>query len=202
MLSLEDGTKAVQFARHVIQNHIQRKNHVSADLGCPFHEKQGVFVTLHTYPDHELRGCIGIPLPVMSLQDAIRESAQSVTRDPRFPPLQETELDTIIIELTVLTKPERIQVQHPNEYPAHIDIGRDGLIVEQGYFKGLLLPQVPIEQAWDTQEYLTHTCMKAGLPPDAWFDKNTKISKFQGQIFTETTPRGSIQETHLHGSDD
>ncbi|MBN2600003.1 MAG: TIGR00296 family protein [Candidatus Thermoplasmatota archaeon] len=201
MLSLEDGTKAVQFARHVIQIYLQRKNQVSVDLGSLFHEKQGVFVTLHTYPDHDLRGCIGIPLPVMSLQDAIRESAQSVTRDPRFPPLQETELDAIIVELTVLTKPERIQVQHPNEYPAHIDIGRDGLIVEQGYFKGLLLPQVPVEQAWDKQEYLSHTCMKAGLPPDAWFDKSTKISKFQGQIFTETAPRGPIQETHLHGSD-
>lgn len=200
MLSLEDGTKAVQFARHVIQNYVQQKTHISADLGSLFHEKQGVFVTLHTHPAHELRGCIGIPLPVLSLQDAIRESAQSVTRDPRFPPLQETELDIIIVELTVLTKPERIQVQHPKEYPAHIDIGRDGLIVEQGYFKGLLLPQVPVEQAWDKEEYLSHTCMKAGLPPDAWFDKSTKISKFQGQIFTETTPGGPIQETHLHGS--
>lgn len=200
MLSLKEGTTAVQYARNIICNYVQQKDTPLSDLGRVFHEKQGVFVTLHTYPEHELRGCIGIPLPVMSLQDALLEAAQSVTRDPRFPPLQETELDAIIVEITVLTKPERITVKQPKEYPAHIDIGRDGLIVEQSFYKGLLLPQVPVEQAWDTEEYLSHTCMKAGLPPDAWFDKNTKISKFQGQIFTETAPHGSIKETHLDGS--
>jgi uncharacterized protein (TIGR00296 family) len=71
--------------------------------------------------------------------------------------------------------------------------------VEHGFYKGLLLPQVPVEQAWEKEEYLSHTCMKAGLPPDAWFDKSTKISKFQGQIFTEIKPHGPIKETHLDG---
>lgn len=197
MLSLEEGTKAVQFARQVIQDYVRQKENLSLDLGPSFHGKQGVFVTLHTYPDHELRGCIGIPLPVMSLQDAILESAQSVVRDPRFPPLEETELDAIIVEITVLTKPELIKVKKPKDYPASINIGRDGLLVEKSFYKGLLLPQVPVEQEWNNEEYLSHTCMKAGLPPDAWFDKNTKISKFQGQIFTEIKPHGSIKETYL-----
>jgi uncharacterized protein (TIGR00296 family) len=200
MLSLTEGTKAVQFARQTIQEYIKHEKISLSNLGKSFHQKQGVFVTLHTFPDHELRGCIGIPLPVMTLQDAIIESAQSVTRDPRFPPLMETELDAIIVEVTVLTKPELIKVAKPQDYPVHIDIGRDGLIVEQSFFKGLLLPQVPVEQEWDKEEYLSHTCMKAGLSPDAWFEKTTKISKFQGQIFTETKPHGSIQETHLDGS--
>jgi uncharacterized protein (TIGR00296 family) len=199
MLNRKEGTKAVQFARQVIQDYVQNTKKSKPNLGSLFQEKQGVFVTLHTYPDHELRGCIGIPLPVMSLQDAIIESAQSVTRDPRFPPLQETELDAIIVEITVLTKPELIKVKQTKDYPASIEIGRDGLIVEQSFYKGLLLPQVPVEQAWDKEEYLSHTCMKAGLPPDAWFDKNTKISKFQGQIFTEIKPQGPIKETHLEG---
>jgi len=199
MLNLEEGTKAVLFARKVIQDYVRKKKNSSSDLGLAFHEKQGVFVTLHTYPDHELRGCIGIPLSVMSLQEAILESAQSVTRDPRFPPLQEAELDAILVEMTILTKPELIKVKQPKEYPAAIDIGRDGLIVEHGFYKGLLLPQVPVEQGWDKKEYLSHTCIKAGLPPDAWFDKNTKISKFQGQIFTEIKPHGLIKETHLDG---
>jgi uncharacterized protein (TIGR00296 family) len=200
MLNLDEGTKAVQFARKVIHNYVQHTKNSIPNLGSLFQEKQGVFVTLHAYPEHELRGCIGIPLPVMSLQEAIFESAQSVTRDPRFPPLQERELDAIIVEITVLTKPELITVKQPKNYPAHINIGRDGLIVEQSFHKGLLLPQVPVEQAWDKEEFLSHTCMKAGLPPDAWFDKSTKISKFQGQIFTETTPHGSVKETHLDGS--
>jgi len=200
MLNLIEGTKAVRFARRIIEEHIKHKMKSSQNLGKSFHEKQGVFVTLHTFPNHELRGCIGIPLPVMTLQDAIIESAQSVTRDPRFPPLTETELDQIVVELTVLTKPEIITVKQPQDYPLHIELGRDGLIVEQSFYKGLLLPQVPIEQEWDKEEYLSHTCMKAGLLPDAWFDKNTKISKFQGQIFTETKPYGPIKEIHLDGS--
>lgn len=199
MLNLEEGTKAVQFARQVIQKQVEQTKKSIPDLGSLFQEKQGVFVTIHTYPDHELRGCIGIPLPVMSLQEAILEAAQSVTHDPRFPSLQEEELDAILVEITILTKPQLIKVKEPKDYPAHIDIGRDGLIVEHGFYKGLLLPQVPVEQAWEKEEYLSHTCMKAGLPPDAWFDKTTKISKFQGQIFTEIKPRGLIQETHLDG---
>jgi len=77
---------------------------------------------------------------------------------------------------------------------------RDGLIVEQNVFKGLLLPQVPVEQGWDAEDFLSHTCMKAGLQPDAWCEKNTKISKFQGQIFTETKPLGPIKEIQLNGS--
>jgi uncharacterized protein (TIGR00296 family) len=199
MLNLEDGTKAVQFARQVIKDYVQQTKNSIPSLGSSFQEKQGVFVTLHTYPDHELRGCIGIPLPVMSLQSSIFEAAQSVTQDSRFSPLQEEELDVILVEITILTKPQLIKVKEPKEYPAHIDIGRDGLIVEHGFYKGLLLPQVPVEQAWEKEEYLSHTCMKAGLPPDAWFDKGTKISKFQGQIFTEIKPHGLIQETLLDG---
>jgi len=120
--------------------------------------------------------------------------------DPRFPPLEIGELNRVIIEVTVLTKPEIITVDDPKDYVEHIKIGRDGLIVEQGFYKGLLLPQVPVEQGWDKEEYLSHTCMKAGLMPDAWFDKSTKIYRFSGQIFTETVPDGEIKEKKIDGS--
>lgn len=202
MLSLEKGKKAVSFARDVIENHVKNKSTSSIDLNEVFNEKQGAFVTIHTYPDHDLRGCIGIPLPVMPLKEAITEGAKSATRDPRFPPLSENELGNIIIEVTILTKPEVIKVNDPKEYLLEIEIGRDGLIVEQSYFKGLLLPQVPVEQKWDKEEFLSHTCLKAGLMPDAWFDEKTKISKFSGQVFTELKPRGDIKEKKLNGSDD
>jgi uncharacterized protein (TIGR00296 family) len=201
MLTIAEGTQAVQFARQAVEEYVKNHKSLSSKLGKSFHEKQGVFVTLHTYPKHDLRGCIGIPLPVMPLQEAIIESAQSVTQDPRFPPLKKQELDTIIIEVTILTKPELIKVKQQQDYLTHIEIGRDGLIVEQGFNNGLLLPQVPIEQALDKEEFLAHTCMKAGLLPDAWIDKNTKIYKFSGQIFTETKPRGVIKEKCLNGSD-
>jgi uncharacterized protein (TIGR00296 family) len=201
MLTLISGTKAVRFARQVITAYVTQQPTPPGDLGKLFQEKQGVFVTLHTYPDHDLRGCIGIPLPVMTLSDAIVESAQSATQDPRFPPLTTSELPRIIIELTVLTKPELIKVKQPKEYLSHIIIGQDGLIVEQGFYKGLLLPQVPVEQGWDTEEFLSYTCTKAGLLPDAWFEKTTKISKFSGQIFTEEKPNGPVKERTLDGPD-
>lgn len=202
MLNLDEGIKAVTFARSIVKNYI--KNDVSppqSDLGDIFEEPRGVFVTLHTHPEHSLRGCIGIPLPVMPLKEAIVESAQSATRDPRFPPLKEDEIDKIIIEVTILTKPELIKVSQPKDYSSHIVLGRDGLIVEQSIYRGLLLPQVPIEQGWDKEEFLSHTCMKAGLMPDAWLDKNTKFFKFSGQIFFEVEPGGKIKEKTLDGSD-
>jgi len=201
MLSVDEGEKAVEFARNVVENHVKTGTAPPSVVGEMFEKKQGVFVTIHTYPNHDLRGCIGIPLPVMALKDAIAESARSATKDPRFSPLEENELNAVIIEVTILTKPEIIKVHQPQDYISSIEIGRDGLIVEQGFYKGLLLPQVPVEQGWDKEEFLSNTCMKAGLLADAWFEKNTKISKFSGQIFTEVEPRGEIREKNLDGSD-
>lgn len=200
MLTNEEGQTAVQYARHIIDSHLRHAKSRVYSLGKIFDQRLGVFVTLHTYPEQNLRGCIGIPQPIMSLKEAILESAQSATRDPRFTPLEAHELDKIIIEVTILTKPELITVTQPIEYLSQIEIGRDGLIVEQGYYKGLLLPQVPIEQHWEKEEFLSQTCMKAGLMPDAWFDKTTKIYKFSGQIFTEIKPHGQIKEKNLNGS--
>ncbi|MBN1280907.1 MAG: TIGR00296 family protein [Candidatus Thermoplasmatota archaeon] len=199
MFSLLEGTTAVQFARQVIEDYVTSHTTPAAHLSNSFQDKQGVFVTLHTHPDRDLRGCIGLPYPVMPLEAALIQAAQSATQDPRFPPLTTQELSSVVVEVTLLSKPERIKVTQPQQYLSHIKIGHDGLIVEQGYRSGLLLPQVPVEQGWSTEEFLTHTCMKAGLLPDAWFDAHTKISKFTGQIFTETQPHGPIKETHLHG---
>ena len=181
MLSLEDGKKLVKYARSVIEKHV--KGEKIEDLEN-FEEKAGVFVTINLYPSHDLRGCIGIPEPVYPLRKAIKESAVSACHDPRFPDLREEELDGIVIEVTVLTPPELMKCE-PTEYPKKIKIGRDGLMVEKGIYKGLLLPQVPVEYKWNEEEFLSQTCIKAGLPPDAWFDKDTKVYKFQGEIFAE-----------------
>jgi len=200
MLNLNEGRNAVEFARAVVEAFVRNGATPSSNLSELFNQERGVFVTIHTHPSHDLRGCIGIPQPIMPLKDAIVDSAKSATRDPRFPQLNQEELDNIIIEVTILTQPELIEVDQPKEYLSHIEIGRDGLIAEQGFFKGLLLPQVPIEQQWNKEEFLSNTCMKAGLMPDAWFDKNTKIFKFSGQIFSEIEPRGNIKENTLDGS--
>jgi len=198
MIDIRDGIKSVNYARNVIEEYVKNKKIPVCKFSDVFNEKQGAFVTIHTYPDHDLRGCIGVPLPVMNLCDAIAEGAASATRDPRFPPLLVKELDDIVIEVTVLSPPEIIKVSKPEDYIKNIIIGRDGLIIEQGFYKGLLLPQVPVEQGWDKEEFLSHTCIKAGLIPNAWFDKQTKIYKFSGQVFTEIKPRGEVKEKKLN----
>jgi len=198
MLSLNDGKKSVNYARNVIEEYVKNKKIPVCNLSTVFKDKQGAFVTIHTYPDYDLRGCIGIPLPVMSLCDAIAEGAASATRDPRFLPLAVKELDNVVVEVTVLSPPELIKIKKPEDYLKNIVVGRDGLIVEQGFYKGLLLPQVPVEQGWDKEEFLSHTCIKAGLMPDAWFDKQTKVYRFSGQVFTEVKPRGDVKEKKLN----
>ena len=201
MLSAEDGIRTVKFARNVVDSFVKKEDMKTDPTENFFDENLGVFVTLHTYPENQLRGCIGIPEPVMPLKKAINESGRSASRDPRFPPVSENELDNIIVEVTILTKPKKIQVDNPKEYIENIKIGQDGLVIEHGPNKGLLLPQVPIEQGWDVEEFLTQICWKAWLPPDAWMDENTSLYKFQGQIFTEVEPRGAIKEKKIDGSD-
>ena len=101
MIDIKDGKAAVFFARNVVDNYIKKGKILSSNLKGIFTKKQGVFISLQTYPNHDLRGCIGIPIPVMTLKKAISESAISATKDPRFQPLEENELDMIIIEVTI-----------------------------------------------------------------------------------------------------
>lgn len=196
MYSLEEGTLAVSVARRVVEGWVQgnkKEYKPPRDLPESFQRDSGVFVTLNTFPEKELRGCIGYPEPVMPLIDAIVDSARSAsTRDPRFPPVTAKELDRIVVEVSLLTPPELIHVKSPKEYLEVIKIGRDGLIADNGILRGLLLPQVPIEWKWTVHEFLDHTCNKAGLPMDAWTDPETKMYRFTADIFDEVKPRGEI----------
>jgi len=194
-MKLEEGEKLVRYARRVIENHVNGRDTEEMEN---FDEKRGVFVTLHTYPDKMLRGCIGIPEPVMPLNKAIKEAAISACHDPRFPPLSREETDSVVVEVTVLTPPQLLKCK-PEEYMKCIEIGKDGLIVERGYYRGLLLPQVPVEYGWDVETFLRHTCMKAGLPVDAWKDEKTRLYKFQGEIFAEEEPKGRVMRVETDG---
>lgn len=165
-------------------------------------ERCGVFVTLNkvTRGNRELRGCIGLPYPTLPLVQAVIDSAiSSATKDPRFRPVSPEELDNIIFEVSILTPPQLIEVDRPADYPSRVEVGRDGLIVEKGYYKGLLLPQVPVEWGWNGEEFLCQCCMKAGLSPDCWLVEGTKVYKFQAVIFEETSPRGGIEPKETHG---
>jgi len=197
MLNFDEGKTATLFARVVIESQLMKTKQNKPELSMIFQEKRGVFVTIHSHPEHELRGCIGIPYPVMPLKSAIIEAAKSTIRDPRFLPLSKKELNHIIVEITILTKPELLIVKKPELYPQHINIGKDGLIINHKGRSGLLLPQVPVEQDWDVEEFLSQICFKAGLPPDTWFEEDAEILTFSGQIFTEILPNGAIEEKAL-----
>lgn len=197
MLSLEDGKLLVTFAKRTIENYLRiGKKPPVPKVGAKLRERCGVFVTLTKHG--ELRGCIGHPLPTLPLIEAVIDSAvSSAVSDPRFSPVTQDELPNIQIEVSVLTPPELIKVKDPREYPKHVEVGKHGLIVECAGCAGLLLPQVPIEWGWDVKEFLSHTCMKAGLMPDCWLREDTRISRFSAQIFAEKGPGGQIREVPL-----
>lgn len=196
-LTLDDGQFLVKLVRMTIMLFLETKNQLSIPMNTPpkLKEKCGVFVTLNKIQGNskQLRGCIGYPTPEISLVEATIESAiNAATRDPRFNPVTLQEMERILIEISVLTPPVQIQVNAPNNVVTEIKVGHDGLIVERGWHKGLLLPQVPVEWNWDAEEFLNNCCMKAGLPPDAWLIEGTKIFKFSCIIVKELTPKGVI----------
>ena len=152
------------------------------DYPIELDDKLGVFVTINK--KNNLRGCIGYAEPVKPLIDATIEVAISAAfNDPRFNQISEKEFSELEFEVTVQTKPEMIVVAHPKQYFDEIEIGRDGLIIQKGYARGLLLPQVAVENAFTIEDFLEHTCMKAGISADSWMDESCDVYKFQGQIF-------------------
>ena len=192
-LSDSDGAVLVKTARKAVTEFLSNGNRMKleSDLEEKFSFNSGVFVTLNN-PDG-LRGCIGFPMPEKKLSHAIIEGAiAAATEDPRFPSVKTNELNDIVFEVTVLTPPVEIDVSDPMEYLEKIKVGRDGLIIRHSFSSGLLLPQVPVEYGWDVEEFLQHTCEKAGLARDTWKNESVKIEKFEGIIFKEETPNGAI----------
>jgi len=195
LLTLEEGKIAVKLARKAIENYLSERKVIQDRLSGVFEQKRGVFTTLTKHG--ELRGCIGFPYPIKRLDEAIIESAiAAATDDPRFPPVSLEEMDEIVVEVTILTPPEKINVK-PTELPKHVEIGKHGLMVKRGLYSGLLLPQVAVEYGFDSEEFLSQTCMKAGLTPDCWLMEGTEVYRFEGQIFKEVEPKGDVKEVDL-----
>ena len=198
----EHGVFLVRLARKAIEEYLRTRTVVEPPEDTPeaLWEPMGVFVTLNKVAGgvRALRGCIGFPYPEKPLVRATIEAAiASATEDPRFPPVRLEEMGDIVVEVSVLTRPELVRVADPRDYPRAIRVGRDGLIVERGIFRGLLLPQVPVEWGWDEETFLSQCCMKAGLYPDAWLDRETRIYRFQALVFEEEEPRGHVRRREL-----
>lgn len=201
LLSIDDGKTLVERARQAIADHLESKKTSQLDNGRPgLSQPRGVFVTLTDGArGGELRGCIGNPFPKTSLAEETMHCAiEAATMDPRFEPVGRDEFArSILVEVSVLTPPESIVVRNPLDLPLNIKIGRDGLLVTGSGSRGLLLPQVAVDESFDEEEFLSLCCLKAGLTPDAWVTGRVRVARFRGQIFSEEEPCGTVFERKL-----
>ena len=187
-LSDSDGVFLVKTARTAVTEFLSNGKRIKLESEDEkkFSFNSGVFVTLNNADG--LRGCIGFPMPDKKLSHGIIDAAiAAATEDPRFSPVKINELNDIMFEVTVLTPPVEITVTDPMEYLEKIKVGRDGLIIRNSFSSGLLLPQVPVEYGWNVEEFLQHTCEKAGLEKDTWKNEKVKIEKFEGIVYKEKT---------------
>jgi AmmeMemoRadiSam system protein A len=140
-------------------------------------EFRGAFTTLHL--SGKLRGCIGYVFPTQPLYQTVAETARSAAfEDPRFEPVTLPEARLLQIEISVLSPLQTIA-------PEGVVVGRHGLVVTKGNRRGLLLPQVPVEWEWDRETFLSETCLKAGLPADAWLH-DVEVQAFTAEVFNDT----------------
>lgn len=174
----DDRHRLLALARQALAARVHGVRITEPPSGGVFDLERGAFVSLHRHG--QLRGCLGRIEPEPLGQSIVHLGTVVADSDPRFDPVRPGELDDIDVEISVLT-PARL-VQSIEE----IEVGRHGVIVEQGYRRGLLLPQVPIEHQWDRHAFLEHTCLKAGLPRDAWRAGAT-LWLFEAEVFGEAT---------------
>ena len=201
-LSEQEGEFLIKLARNTVKEYLENGQTAKppADTPKKLFEHCGVFVTISSLrnSEKELRGCIGYPYPTKPLVEAVIDSAiNAATEDPRFYPLTQDEIGKVVFEVSVLTPPQPVETENPKDYVKKIKVGEDGLIIEKGWQKGLLLPQVPVEWGWCEEEFLCQCCVKAGLPPDSWLTKGTKLYKFRAIIFEEEAPMGKIKRVSL-----
>lgn len=181
-IKLTDNEKKelLNIARKTLEYKFSKKdlNEISTSEKRLYELKHGCFVTLKK--SGHLRGCIGTFVSKNNLVENVKNMAlASAFEDPRFSKVTVDELKEITIEISVLYP--LIKIKDINE----IEVGRDGLYIVYGYYHGVLLPQVAVEYGWDREEFLSHTCIKAGLPKDAWRKLNLDIYRFEGEIFSE-----------------
>jgi AmmeMemoRadiSam system protein A len=177
-LTAEERSALLKAAREAIEAGLQGGRPARGAGPGALTARRGAFVTLTR--NGRLRGCIGFVFAERPLLETVREAAQAAAfQDPRFPPLRAAELPEIRLEISVLSEPR------PVVNLEEIQVGRHGLIVRRGSRSGLLLPQVATEYGWDRDTFLTHACIKAGLPEGSWREPGTEIEIFGAEVFGE-----------------
>jgi uncharacterized protein len=182
LLNNNEQQELIKIARDTLRLYLARQQVPSLSdypLTASLQRQCGVFVTLKNRNNAELRGCIGYIYGEKPLREAVRDcTVESSTRDLRFAPMQAGEEQTVLIEISVLTPPQKIDTI------MKIEIGKHGLIISRGMHRGVLLPQVPLEWGWNRDDFLNAICQKAGLPQGAW-KEGAELFTFTAQVFKE-----------------
>jgi AmmeMemoRadiSam system protein A len=182
MLTREELESLLALARESVESAVRHRtapSHHPVLAGIT--QRSGAFVTLRL--GGELRGCIGAIASNDPLPEVVEEMAvKAALEDPRFPPVSASELKQLTYELSVLSPLE------PVKSVDDIVVGKHGLLIESGRHRGLLLPQVASEYGWTRDEFLAHTCRKAGLPSDAWKGKEARLCSFTAELMDEGHP--------------
>ena len=174
--SASERALLLSIAHQSIEAATEGHRFVPESPGGQLAEPRGVFTTI--YHHGRLRGCVGYIQAIAPLYLAVAETARSAAfADTRFEPVRHEELDGLELALSVLSLPQPID-------PAHVVVGRHGLLISQHGYRGLLLPQVAVEHGWDRETFLDETCHKAGLPPDAW-RRGALVESFTAEVFSD-----------------
>ena len=189
-LSSDDCRALLDLARRAISSAVIEKRILDFP-SCPtvLTEPAGAFVTLHR--NGQLRGCVGqVESPDPIAETVARAAINAALHDSRFAAVEAGEVSSLEIEISVLGRPEPIA-------PEEILQGHHGLLIVKREHRGLLLPQVATERRWSSQRFLEETCVKAGLPRDAWREPSTRVFAFAAEVFSDT----SLRVGHSVGSE-
>jgi uncharacterized protein len=180
-LSATDRAALLGIARGAILSHLGIAPERPLPSGGALAEERGAFVTLHVSGD--LRGCIGTFRPMGSLASTVaRMAVAAATEDPRFRAIGAADVSELEVSVSALGAPR------PLPDPRSVAVGREGLVVKRGFHRGTLLPKVAVEHGWTAEEFLKHTCLKAGLPPNAWQEPDVAFEAFEAEEFGEVGP--------------
>ncbi len=178
-LSAEERALLLRTARDAIVAHLRGRRAPLPEATGALAEERGAFVTLHRRQDHALRGCVGLLRTDRSLLATVaRMAVAAASEDGRFDPVTADEPDSLEIEISALGPLRPIR-------PEQVEVGRHGLLISHRGRRGVLLPQVPTEYGWDRETFLAHTCLKAGLPEDAWQEPGVELLAFTATVFAE-----------------
>jgi uncharacterized protein (TIGR00296 family) len=194
MLSLLQGAKLVALARNALDTHFSffKKLKIDKKLKQELSSTHGGFVAL--YKKGQLRCSNGMVETALPLYEFIPSAVEfAAFKDNRFTPIEKKEIPELLVEISILSKPKRLDVRNPEDYLNKIRLGKDGILVRSTFTSGFVLPQVALSQQWDALTFLRNACLKAQIHPDDWqdFDK-VRVYTFQCQVFSESSPQGEI----------